>query len=225
MNITYYPFEPFKVESSKVNIIDVGDSKMYFELCRGFSDHTDKVKISNDKLVSKSCSSECSWYGDLIFSVDLNKLFIHKLQQRIVELMSDDQKVMMSDQGRILVNKVVDASFMLDLPLNVELIPDLEKIIKFTGIHFQLDIANDPYSILQTLIQTHVELGNKKKIILTNVSHYLSKHQFNDLAQLVHELAATVVIIEFSESNRKEKFRNACYYHVDEDFIDWRKME
>lgn len=224
MNITYYPFEPFKIEDHRVNILDVGNAKMYFELCQGFRDLTDVVHISDDNFALQVCSKQCSWYGDLMLSVDLNKLFLRKIQQRMLELMSDEQQVALLDQSRTVVNKVTDASFLLDLPLEIDTLPDLEKIIKFTGIGFQPSLSGDPFAILQTLIQTHVELGIDKKVVLTNVSHYISREQFITLSEITSDLGVTIVIIEFSELNRMDKFQNACYYYVDSDLVDWRNM-
>lgn len=225
MNITYYPFEPFKIASNKVNILDIGTSKMYFDMCRGFSDLADTIKISNDDFEILDCGKQCSWYGDLMFSVDLNKLFIRKIQQRLVALMNDEQQVALLDRGREVVSGVTDVSFLMDLPLEVSSLPDIEKIMKFVGISFPAGLADKPYAILETLIQTHVELGIKKQLVLTNISHYISKKQFRDLSHLVSDLNTTVIDIEFSEIGRAEKFVDACYYYVDEDFMDWRSVD
>lgn len=225
MNITYYPFKPFKVESNKVNILDIGNSKMYFDICRGFSDLADTIKISDDDLEIQDCGKQCSWYGDLMFSVDLNKLFIRKIQQRLMALMNDEQQVALLDRGREMVSGVTDVSFLMDLPLEVSSLPDIEKIMKFVGISFPSELSGNPYAILETLIQTHVELGIKKQLVLTNISHYISKSQFCDLSHLVSDLSATVIDIEFSEISRADKFKNACYYYVDEDFVDWRSAD
>jgi len=225
MNITYYPFKPFKIESGKVNVLDIGNGKMYFDICRGFSDLADTIKISNDDLEIQDCGKQCSWYGDLMLSVDLNKLFVRKIQQRLLELMNDEQQVALLDRGREVVSEVTDVSFLMDLPLEVSSLPDVEKIMKFVGISFPSELAGNPYAILETLIQTHVELGIKKKLVLTNVSHYISKQQFHNLSHLVSDLNVTVVDIEFSETSRAEKFVDACYYYVDEDFVDWRSTD
>jgi len=225
MNLTYYPYAPFPVNTGKVTVFDTGASKIYFDVCRGFTDAVDTVRISNDDLELLSCSSACSWYGDPMLSVDLNKLFLRKVQQRLLGLLTDEQQISLVDKSQDLVTTVTSDSFLLDLPLEVGMMPDLEKVMKFVGLSFPTEITNDPYAILETLIRTHVELGVKKSIVLTNVSHYLTSRQLTDLIQLVHELEATVLVIEFSESNRSEKFKNACYYYVDSDFIDWRSLE
>lgn len=225
MNLTYYPFKPFKIEFGKVNVLDIGNSKMYFDICRGFSDLADTIKISNDDFEIQDCGKQCSWYGDLMLSVDLNKLFVRKIQQRLLELMNDEQQVALLDRGREVVSEVTDVSFLMDLPLEVSSLPDVEKIIKFVGISFPSELAGNPYAILETLIQTHVELGIKKQLVLTNASHYISKQQFRDLSHLVSDLNVTVVDIEFSEISRAEKFSDTCYYYVDEDFVDWRNTD
>lgn len=224
MNLTYYPFAPFKIEAGKINILDFGNSKMYFDFCQGFSDHTDLIRVSNEDLELLTTSSQCSWYGDLMLSVDLNRLFLKKIQARLIELLSEEQQVALLDQSRTVVSSVMDVSFLLDLPIEVSELPDVEKVMKFVGIDFPKDVTTNPSAVLETLVQTHLELGIEKSIVLTNVSHYLNCEQLQHIEQLVQHLGVTVIVIEYSESNRMEKFQDSCYYYVDEDLVDWRDM-
>lgn len=224
MNITYYPFEPFVIQDNKVTVIDVGTSKMYLDLCQGFSEGADTIRVSNEDFELQSVHSQCSWYGDLMLSVDLNKLFLHKIQQRLIQLMDDVRQVALLDKSRELSSEVTDLSFMMDLPLEISTLPDVEKIMKFVGISFPSDIAKNPLELLETLIQTHVELGLHKAIVLTNISHYISKSGFIALTKIVSDLQVKLIDIEFSEFRRVESYENCCYYYVDSDFVDWRKM-
>lgn len=224
MNLTYYPFKPFKIETGKINILDVGNSKMYFDICQAFNDRADTIHISDDDLKLQAVGSQCSWYGDLMLSVDLNRLFLKKVQQRLIDLMAEEQQVALLESSGKVVSQALDVSFLMDLPLEVAALPDVEKIMKFVGINFPADLNGNPLAILETLIQTHVELGIQKAVVLTNVSHYISASQLMTLATLVKELNTTIFIIEYSESRRVEKYPKACYYYVDEDLIDWRDM-
>ena len=224
MNLTYYPFKPFHVEPGKINIIDTGSSKMYFDLIQGFEDRTDTIRVSDDNLELKTLTSQCSWYGDLMLTVDLNRLFKQKIQQRIIELMVDNQQVALLESGSQMASQVTDASFLMDLPLEVTELPNIDKIMKFVGISFPQTLAENASEVLETLIQTHVELGNQRCIVLTNVSHYVTIKKLTAINQLLKELNATLLIIEYSELKRAEKYANTCYYYVDSDLVDWRDM-
>ncbi len=224
MNLTYYPFKPFHIETGKINIVDTGNSHMYFDLIQGLLDRADSVKISNDDFELQTLSSQCSWYGDLMLTVDLNRLFLKKIQQRLIDLMTDEQQVDLLESSSQMVTQVTDVSFLTDLPLEVSELPNIEKVMKFIGISFPKELASNPTEVLETLIQTHVELGSSKWIVLTNVTHYVTADELMGLSQLVDELNATLLIIEYSESRRMEKFQNACYYYVDGDLVDWRDM-
>ncbi|AUI77283.1 type II-A CRISPR-associated protein Csn2 [Lactiplantibacillus pentosus] len=224
MNLTYYPFPPFKINTGQVNILDIGNSQMYADICQGFRDRTDDLRVSNDNLELQTMSSQCSWYGDLMLSVDLNRLFMKKIQTQIIKLMADEQQVAVLDQSRAMIAKVMEASFLLDLPLDVEEAPGLDQALKFAGIHFPTDLTHNPSAVLEALVQTHVELGLKQCPVMTNVSHYLNPEQWAVFEQQVADLDITVIIIEYSETNRMEKFKNCCYYYVDEDLADWRDM-
>lgn len=224
MNITYFPFKPFHIEPNKINVLDLGNSKMYTDFYRGLTDQADVIHVSNDDFETKTVVSQCSWYGDLMLSVNLDRLFLKKIQQRLIDLMADEEKVALIDHGREVVSKVTDASFLMNLPLEVTDIPDIEKIMKFVGLHFSADLPKEPAAILETLIRTHAELGIKKAVVLTNVNHYLTTIELMKLSQLIRELCVTVIVIEYSETNRVENFQDACYYYIDEDLVDWRDM-
>ncbi|MFB9769182.1 type II-A CRISPR-associated protein Csn2 [Lactiplantibacillus modestisalitolerans] len=222
MNITYYPFKPFEVKANQFNVFDIGHSKMYYDFCRGFQDSADTLCTSDDNFHVKTVTSQYSWYGDLMLSVDLNKLFLRKIQHRIIDIMAEEQRIDLIDQSRKIISQVSDISFLMDLPLEISDLPNIDQVIKFAGISFPSDLKAHPEMMLETLIQTHVELGSKKTIVLTNVSHYITFQQLQKVKQVLQELNATVILIEYSECSRKDKFNVPCYYYVDEDLVDWR---
>ncbi|WP_225351328.1 P-loop NTPase family protein [Lactiplantibacillus pentosus] len=45
MNLTYYPFSPFKINTGQVNVLDLGNSQMYADICQGFRDRTDDLRV------------------------------------------------------------------------------------------------------------------------------------------------------------------------------------
>ncbi|WP_409338990.1 type II-A CRISPR-associated protein Csn2 [Latilactobacillus curvatus] len=72
------------------------------------------------------------------------------------------------------------------------------------------------------MVQTAVELNESKIITLINVSHYLSINQFNELVRLVATLNVKLFLIEFSEEVKSDQYQKCYYYHIDNDYVEWR---
>lgn len=79
-----------------------------------------------------------------------------------------------------------------------------------------------PFIDIGAIVQTAVELNESKIITLINVSHYLSINQFNELVRLVATLNVKLFLIEFSEEVKSDQYQKCCYYHIDNDYVEWR---
>ena len=77
------------------------------------------------------------------------------------------------------------------------------------------------YDRISSDVKLHVELNRERIIGLTNVAHYLTKEEFQELVNLVKATNASMFIIEFTEKNDQRFFENCDNYYIDEDYIDW----
>lgn len=221
MNLTYYGFEPFEVAASKVTVMDVGTPKLYRDLVLGLRDGADTISLSNEDFESVLLSKSIEWYGDPMLTVDLNSLFQRKLQAQLEKLVDDAQVVKISDDVRTLMTEVLSAGYMMDVPLELPEIPELKKLIKFSGIQLSPEVADDAYGIIEALIKVVIELGDHRMIVLTNVSHYLSVNQLQSLVRLMTTVDLPLLLIEFSDSRRVEYFQGCEYHYIDKDFVLW----
>lgn len=221
MNLTYYGFEPFEVAASKITVMDVGTPKLYRDLILGLRDGADTISLSNEDFESVLLSKSIQWYGDPMLTVDLNGLFQRNLQAQLEKLVDDAQVVKISDDIRALMTEVLSASYMMDVPLELPEIPELKKLIKFSGIQLSPEVGNDAYGIIEALIKVVIELGDHRMIVLTNVSHYLSVNQLQSLVRLMATVDLPLLLIEFSDSHRVEYFQGCEYHYIDRDFVLW----
>lgn len=221
MNITYYGFSPFKADSGKITVIDTGSQRIYQQFTSGFRGENDEIKLSNENFSPVSLRTGAQWYGDPMMTVNLNGLFQKKLQSQLGKIMGDEQVVRLSDDLQHLLSRILEDSYLMDVPLELPIAPDLNKLIKFSGIQIAPELDSNPYGIIETLIKVLLELNDQRMIVLTNVSHYFSVSQLQSLVRLVADADMTLLLIEFSQIRRANYFRDCCYHYIDSDFVLW----
>ncbi|KRL93739.1 type II-A CRISPR-associated protein Csn2 [Levilactobacillus hammesii] len=221
MNFAYYSFPPFAVRSSKVTVVDTAVQRIYQDLSLGFQDKLDTVKLSDDSFDSVTVKNGAQWYGDPMLTVDLNSLFQRKLQTQLIKLLADDQVVALSDGLRELLSKLLEDSYLMDVPLEMPEIPELAKLVKFSGIQVTTGPVDNAYAIIESLIKVLIELNDKRMLVLTNVSHYLQVSQLQSLVRFMANTDLPLLLIEFSSSQRKEYFTDCDYHYIDSDFVLW----
>ncbi|AMV60339.1 hypothetical protein AH70_09620 [Pediococcus damnosus LMG 28219] len=200
MNITYYPFKPIIINTTKPTLIETSNQKVYTDLISGLKGYSDVIKISDDDFKLVECERAVKWVGDAFVEADLNKMFQGQLQKKIVSKLDDDTRLQLTDLNNKLKSLIFDATFSLDLPLKVDSEFDPVKLVKYCNVGFVSALNRDPYDIIETVLKTASELKETKILILTNVRNYLSVSQFNELVSLISTLDLNILFIEFSDN-------------------------
>ncbi|WP_439001707.1 type II-A CRISPR-associated protein Csn2 [Pediococcus damnosus] len=200
MNITYYPFKPIIINTTKPTLIETSNQKVYTDLISGLKGYSDVIKISDDDFKLVECERAVKWVGDAFVEADLNKMFQGQLQKKIVSKLDDDTRLQLTDLNNKLKSLIFDAAFSLDLPLKVDSEFDPVKLVKYCNVGFVSALNRDPYDIIETVLKTASELKETKILILTNVRNYLSVSQFNELVSLISTLDLNILFIEFSDN-------------------------
>ncbi|GAA2859105.1 hypothetical protein IV84_GL000062 [Pediococcus damnosus] len=55
MNITYYPFKPIIINTTKPTLIETSNQKVYTDLISGLKGYSDVIKISDDDFKLVEC--------------------------------------------------------------------------------------------------------------------------------------------------------------------------
>lgn len=225
MNVTYYPYTPIHITPGRIVVVDTAIPKVYSDLTDGFRKELDTIRLSDDEFQSLDIAKWSQWYGDPRLELNLDRQFQRVVLKRYLNVMSATEQSTLMDLARQLSGRVLENSFALDLPLDVTTLASVEAIIKFSGLHYSESASTDGYVTLETLIKTITELNDPQLTVLTNVSHYLEKSQLQDLVKLVGTTAIPMLVIEFSECERRENFENCDYIWIDHDFVDSRELE
>lgn len=221
MKMTYYPYEPFLIDDKKITIIETGNRQLYQDLILDFKDLKESVEFSDENHQMVETPKALHWFGDVIQNNDLNKMFQSHICKSIRSEINEQQSQKIFEKAQELKNLVLEATYMLDLPLNVEEQTDFEKIIKFCDIRFEDKLKLSPYGIIETILKTVIELKENKIVGFMNVSDYLTSNELTELSSLVRSLSLKCLIIKFSEMDRRELFDDCRYYYIDSDYVKW----
>lgn len=222
MNLTIYPFDPFQIEPGKITVLETNNQEFYQTLILNFKDLRDDAHFSDDEFKLVEMTKVFHWLGDVFIQNDLNKMFQSRLIKHLKEVVTPEQLQRIFELSQRLKAEVLEASYSLDLPLQIDAQTEMEKVLKFSGLAFVPAVSSQPYGIIETLLKTAIELNDTKILGLMNVSDYLSRDEFSELISLVHILNIKIILIKYSEDNRYEIFDKCRYYYVDNDYVEWR---
>ncbi|MFD1465493.1 type II-A CRISPR-associated protein Csn2 [Lapidilactobacillus mulanensis] len=222
MNLTYYPFKPFIIEKNKVQVIQTNNPKVYTDLAGGLREINDDIHLSTADYDAVEISKGILWVGDVFLGFDIDKAFAGLIQKKIINQMSSDSLSKLITIDQQLRATVLDEIFTYDLPIKISTDFSLAKVIKYCDISFESSAKTQPYDIIELLLKTASELQETKVIVLTNVRNYLSVSQFQELVSLANTLDLYTLLVEFSETEKRDYYANCCYSYIDQDFVDWR---
>lgn len=222
MKLIYYPFKPFQISTGTPTIIETGNHEVYRKLLTNFNDMADDLNFGNESLELVATTKAVKWFGDASINTDLNKLFLPQLYKQIKLNLTSEQNQMIIDQSRSLKNYVLEATYSLDLPLDVGEQIMMEKVLKLCDIHFEASLTTDCYGIMETILKTAKELNETRILGFMNISDYLTLNELQEIFKLIRTLDLPVLIIKFSEIQRSVEFNNCRYYYIDQDYVDWR---
>ncbi|SPC38732.1 type II-A CRISPR-associated protein Csn2 [Latilactobacillus fuchuensis] len=221
MRVTMYPYQPFEVTNQKITVFSTNSADVYTKLIAGFKDQQEILKISDDQFQLIDIVKSVLWGGE-ISTLDPNKLFQSRLIKKMAKDLTDDQRQNLVGLDSQMRAAILEAAFMYDLALDIDLEWDVQKALKYFNLKFSNDIQTNPYGIMESIVATASELNETKIIVLMNVSHYLSISQFNELVRLMATLNVKLFIIEFSETSNPTRYQECRYYHIDTDYVEWR---
>ncbi|KIS03032.1 type II-A CRISPR-associated protein Csn2 [Paucilactobacillus wasatchensis] len=222
MKLAYYPFEPFIFADDKITMIETGNHDIYQNLILNFKDLKEDLHFSDNDSNLLDTSKALHWFGDAFIQVDLDKSFQTHLYKKLKENMTESQTKQIFDLAQQLKTSILEATYILDLPLQVEEQTEMSKIFKFSDLHFSSTLVSNSYGIIEAILKTANELNDDKILGFMNVSDYLTDDELVELNELVRSLKLKVLLIKFSEIERREKFNGCRYYYIDSDYVEWK---
>ncbi|WP_440971454.1 type II-A CRISPR-associated protein Csn2 [Pediococcus pentosaceus] len=221
MKITYKTHDNLEINSGQISILGTNSPTVYTDIIQGLQDENEKISIVDENYNALEIAHVIDWIGDVGTQNLVLTKYLRQIEKLFLQSVTDEQQNKIHDEINRIFNIVSEQLFLLDLPIEVNFDFDLKKLFKYCGIRFDPILISKPYGIIETIIKIHETSNLDSCIALTNVAHYLTSVEFEELSQLVKETNQKILLIEFTEIEEQNFYGNAEFYYIDTDFIDW----
>lgn len=89
------------------------------------------------------------------------------------------------------------------------------------NIDFTVFQSSNPYDIIKEDIELHDKYFSDKVLVLSNMSHYLSKNDILKIQKQLSKCNISILDLDFFELNNSNSCMNYNYY-IDNDFEIWK---
>ncbi|MEE6657384.1 type II-A CRISPR-associated protein Csn2 [Pediococcus acidilactici] len=223
MKLTYRTHEPVELKPQAITVLGTNNPTVYTDLVNGMQERNELILAFDENYKELEVSKVFDWVGDVGTQDLVIQKYSTKIERVFAEGLVDEQRNQIHDQVNQLFNTVAEQLFMLDLPISVNYDFDLKKLLKYCGVHFDPLSAGNPYGIIEAILKIHEECAINSCVVLTNVAHYLTATQIEELTQLVSQTNQALLLIEFTEIGNQEAYGNSEFYYIDNDFVDWHR--
>lgn len=224
MNLAYYPFQLITTKPSVITVIDTGLPKVLLDLVQAFRNDDDGIVLSNEQMQIQELRKASLWIGDPVLELDLDKLFQRLIIKKVSQLIEDRRLIELIEQSQRLAMSLLREPLLSELPVTVEPGGKLEQIMKYCNVHFDEEVLTEPFSKVEAAIQTLAKLEEKRLVIFANISHYLDIGSLSKLLDQVKDTSLELLLIEFSDVERRKFFEKCQYIYIDKDFMDSREL-
>lgn len=167
MKLTMFPYSPVPIHSGKLNVIGTGSASIYRQIIASLLDQSDQVGLFDENDKRQDISKNVLWIGNLAEQDNLNAIFLKPMLKLVISQLSDEEKIQLIDASSELSRLVLDASFSVDVPMEVKEQSTLETMFKMAGLHILVPQVTEVYARLELLIKILTELDNHQLVVLT----------------------------------------------------------
>lgn len=221
MIFSYLTHKEIVLEDSGLKIIATKSPIVYRDLVQGFQQIRPTIICSNDHFDQMEISKTFDFVGDILLTKDVvNKYSTHIFKSFIENLDEENRNKIMVAYHK-LESLLQDSLLLEDLPLEIDFNEDLKKLLKLENLHFDSKLMEEPYDIIESILKIHQICKLNSIPVICNVANYLDSQQLDELSQLVNQLNMKLILIEFTDKDFLIVPKNAEFYYIDEDLVDW----
>ncbi|WP_268912514.1 type II-A CRISPR-associated protein Csn2 [Lentilactobacillus sp. SPB1-3] len=221
MKLSYATHQEVDVKVGKISVIATDNPVVYRDMVFGFRGKNDLLRVYDDQFEEQKIESTIDWLGDVADAEFDVKKYVTEISKTTMAGLTENNRNKTIEAIQNLYNVIQSDLFMVDLPLQVAVDLDLKRALTFCKVHFDEGVMNNPYGIIESVIKVHEECSIGNCVALTNVAHYLDAEQFKDLCALIKDSGLSMIIIEFTELEFQEFYKECDFTFIDQDFVDW----
>ena len=203
--------ESIDIKNSDLTIIGTNNPNVYTDLNLGLIDDNSHTIRINEII---------DFEGNILDDEKLFDKYKKTIIDQIIESLSEEQlqKILIKQSE---IHNLVDKILSDDQEMVINNLCDIKKIFSIKNIDFTVFQSSKPYDIIKEDIELHTKYFPDKVLVMTNMSHYLSKSNVLKIQKQLQKCNVSILNLDFFELNNSN-FHMNCDYYIDNDFEIWK---
>lgn len=221
MILCYLSHKQFEIHGSGMKIIATKSQIAYRDLIQSFQKVRSMLICSNEKYDQLDISRTFDFVGDILLTKDITKEYMPRIFKSYIENIDEANRNKILMAYHSLESALQDSLLLEDIPLEIDFNEDLKKFLKLEDLHLDTELLKDPYAIIEMTLKIHQVCKIDSIPVMCNVANYLDSQQINELSTLVAQMNMKLFLIEFADKDSLIIPKNAEFFYIDEDLVDW----
>jgi CRISPR type II-A-associated protein Csn2 len=222
MIFTYKSHEPVNIMSGKVSVVATNSPIVFNDLISSINGFKNEVHLMSEQYKDLDLGKSIDFDSDLFITHELYKKYGRNIVSSVVDNFTDDTKSKVNKQIQQTFSILQEALFMTDLPIRLDYDDNVKRFLKYCRPQFDFGSVDDPYDIIINDLKIHLECGMSSVPCFNNVNNFMEMSDFQNIVSEVELLQVPILLIEFTENNNKQFYKNSQYLFIDKDFVDWK---
>lgn len=212
--------ESIDIKNSDLTIIGTNNPNVYTDLNLGLQGRRDCLKLIDDNSHTIRINEIIDFEGNILDDEKLFDKYKKTIIDQIIESLSEEQlqKILIKQSE---IHNLVDKILSDDQEMVINNLCDIKKIFSIKNIDFTVFQSSKPYDIIKEDIELHTKYFPDKVLVMTNMSHYLSKSNVLKIQKQLQKCNVSILNLDFFELNNSN-FHMNCDYYIDNDFEIWK---
>ncbi|MPW13665.1 type II-A CRISPR-associated protein Csn2 [Lactobacillus helveticus] len=221
MILSYVSHKEFKLEKSGLKIISTRSTIAYRDLIQGFEKVQPTLICSNNKYEPLDIAKAFDFIGDILLTKNVIEKYMPHILKSYIQKLDEKNRNKIFSAYHNLESLLQDSLLLEDLPLEIDFNEDLKKLLKAENLHLDVKLLKEPYVIIESILKIHQMCKIDSVPVICNVANYLNSQQLQELSNLVKQMNMKLVLIEFTDKDFLIVPKNAEFFYIDEDLVDW----
>ena len=221
MIFSYLSHKKMVLNGYGMKIIATSSTIAYRDITQSFQNEKQMVLISDDEYNQLDINKNFDFIGDILLTKNILDKYIPLIIKKYIENLDEDNRNKIIKAYYNLESLVQDSLFLEDLPLELDFSEDLKKFLKLENLHLDSKFLKEPYAIIESILRIHQTCNLKTVPVVCNVAHYLDSTQLNMLNNLLKLMKLKMILIEFTSKDVLVYPKDADYFYIDQDLVDW----
>lgn len=212
--------ESIDIKNSDLIIIGTNNPNVYTDLNLGLQGRRDCLKLIDDNSHTIRINKIVDFEGNILDNEKLFDKYKKTIISQIIESLSEEQlQEILIKQSEI--HTLAEQILNDNQEMVINNLCDIKKIFSTKNIDFTVFQSSKPYDIIKEDIELHTKYFPDKVLVMTNMSHYLSKSNVLKIQKQLQKCNVSILNLDFFELNNSNFYMN-CDYYIDNDFEIWK---